>query len=101
MKNWMPIATTVYPDAITWEMLEIITEDAELLMDTINYITTFDLFSEEQEKALRDRVLNDWELGLLRISGVKAFLRFVNWTDIIYALVKTYEPQFFPNQHAL
>lgn len=93
------IASKRYPDQITWDLLDALTRDAEIMEKAIMSIKDLPLFSSLQEERLKMFVLDCWQVGHIKIHGVSAYFQFVNWTDIIYALVKTNEPIFKPEYH--
>ncbi len=93
----MMIATRVFPDSLTWDILTKITDDPELLETILTDAAKHPLFSDEQEKEIKGWVSAAISGEILNFNH--AYLRLVNWTDIIYALVKAYEPRFNPDNH--
>jgi len=91
------IATSVFPDSITWDVLEDLTEDQEILSSLLDTLKDYELFSEDQEQEL---ILFCKELIYAEhIHTEYSFLEYVNWTHILYALIKTNEPIFKPELH--
>lgn len=94
----MTIATQVYPNEATWDLLETLADDQEILESVIENIRDLELFSSEQEEVLQEYVL---DLVNAEHIGIKdSWLSYVNWTDVIYALIKTQSHLFNPDYHA-
>ena len=89
----LSIAIAVNPDALTWDMLDSITESPEVLDAIIERAKRFILFTEEQEREMERAV---YECITVELLKPRRFIgtQFINWTDITYALIKSYPEKF-------
>jgi hypothetical protein len=86
--NWMQIATNSSPNGITWDLLNELGKDSEITHHLIRTIAKITDFSDDQESTLMSEINFAIESGIINFE--KDFLKFINPTDVIYALHKGY-----------
>lgn len=95
----MDLAMKLSPDEMTWDVLESLTDDPEVEENLVEELKKYPAFSDEQELALKSFFREVLDVNLIKPRTTYISEKVIHWTSILYALIKSNEPKFFPEKH--